>query len=582
MKHYFFKSGLFVAVAAMALMAGCKKDAVDHVTLGVRAEGEGGSASKVIINPVYDSIDEAHSHELVGYMPAWEADGSEQVKVNTNSCSVLMANRAYVERVPSCSTYRAVYPASIVTTADLSDAAIADGKVSVNLPSVQEYKVDAGGNQQVEMPMGAYLTEADAWVRYPEQAREDAELRFRNLCSLVKMTVENDQAVDLVIKSLTLESSAAGLCGAGTVTLTPATLNESGTSAVIKLSNNDSRKLTLAMGRNEVVLSPSQSRSFYFVVPAFTTASQMTMGVFAVTTDGTQLYSFSRTGGSPVTLGRNQVAPVTVKIANVTPEAVGNLTTAGGRFKVDAAGRYVSFGSGNLIYSSTTGIFSFDSSQYAYSSSRNGANGEWEYFGWSTAATYFGMNTSTSTATYSGDFVDWGTRVGNGTTWRTLTREEWGYIFNTRPGGFDVTYRKYDDSADSTIHARYAQVRVCGKAGIILFPEQDTVGNPFAWPLAETDKPTVYNKQTDSWNNIDYTYAQWQALEAAGCVFLPAAGHRSGTSVTNAGTSGHYWSASLSSAAGACYLLFYGTGVYPQYSNSRYYGFSVRLVQDIN
>jgi hypothetical protein len=70
-------------------------------------------------------------------------------------------------------------------------------------------------------------------------------------------------------------------------------------------------------------------------------------------------------------------------------------------------------------------------------------------------------------------------------------------------------------------------------------------------------------------------------MEAAGCVFLPAAGRRDGTSVNSVGGRGRYWSSTPNGANSAYCLGFNSSGVDPANSLNRYYGFSVRLVQDL-
>ncbi len=64
-------------------------------------------------------------------------------------------------------------------------------------------------------------------------------------------------------------------------------------------------------------------------------------------------------------------------------------------------------------------------------------------------------------------------------------------------------------------------------------------------------------------------------------IFLPAAGYRDGPDVTYAGSYGFYWSSSLcSSRPYYAYDMYFLSGyVFPQDSNSRYYGFSVRPVR---
>lgn len=66
-------------------------------------------------------------------------------------------------------------------------------------------------------------------------------------------------------------------------------------------------------------------------------------------------------------------------------------------------------------------------------------------------------------------------------------------------------------------------------------------------------------------------------------LFFPAPGYGRGTgtsSLTNAGTSGHYWSSSFFSSSYAYYLSFASDSVTPQNKTYRYYGYSVRPVSD--
>ena len=62
-------------------------------------------------------------------------------------------------------------------------------------------------------------------------------------------------------------------------------------------------------------------------------------------------------------------------------------------------------------------------------------------------------------------------------------------------------------------------------------------------------------------------------------IFFPASGRRNGTGLNLRGTSGYYWSSSLSSQTSGYNLGFSSGGVYPANGNNRFYGFSVRAVQ---
>ena len=64
-------------------------------------------------------------------------------------------------------------------------------------------------------------------------------------------------------------------------------------------------------------------------------------------------------------------------------------------------------------------------------------------------------------------------------------------------------------------------------------------------------------------------------------LFFPAAGFGYSTSLDNRGSRGYYWSRSWYSSGYGYYLYFNSSYVYPQHSRSRYFGYSVRAVQDL-
>ena len=78
-----------------------------------------------------------------------------------------------------------------------------------------------------------------------------------------------------------------------------------------------------------------------------------------------------------------------------------------------------------------------------------------DLFGWSSDSTKvpFGAGISTDSADYRGHFVDWGTNIiGTDTanTWRTLTLDEWLYLFQ---------------------HTRWTIAKVNGTLGFMLLPD---------------------------------------------------------------------------------------------------------------
>jgi hypothetical protein len=170
---------------------------------------------------------------------------------------------------------------------------------------------------------------------------------------------------------------------------------------------------------------------------------------------------------------------------------------------------------------------------------------------------------------------DWGVynSISNGgnisNQWRTMTKNEWEYVFNNRRAS----------TVNGIDNARYVKASVNGVCGVILFPDDYYHPSGVALPN-NINNPGSYGYTI--WHENVYTETDWSQMEANGCVFLPAAGGRyNATSVTLAGSYGFYWSASCSGNYGAYYLYFYDTGLSPSYSYyQRKLGFSVRLVQD--
>lgn len=230
-----------------------------------------------------------------------------------------------------------------------------------------------------------------------------------------------------------------------------------------------------------------------------------------------------------------------------------------GLFSIDAT-HQVYFAKGNL--QNINGEWRFAEHQYDYLGTYSSS--AWDFFGWSTDNTTnnFGMSTSTSSSDYSGDFVDWGTTIGDGQTWRTLSYQEWHHVIWDRRNA--ETKRGF--------------ATVCNKHGMVLLP--DVWIHPAGCP--------VFNSGFDSWTRNRYNETTWPLMEAAGAVFLPAAGYRFGTEVDYVGTYGIYWSSTPVDASipidvvSAWVMLFFGDAAYEGCSGSMSNGAPVRLVQNAN
>ena len=160
------------------------------------------------------------------------------------------------------------------------------------------------------------------------------------------------------------------------------------------------------------------------------------------------------------------------------------------------------------------------------------------------------------------DQADWGyNSISNGgnaeNLWRTPTKEEWDYVFNTRT---------------TTSGIRYAKAIVNNVNGVILLPDD---WNTAYYSLRNT------NSTGTNFSSNTITASQWRKLERHGAVFLSMAGYRDGTSFTSVGSSGRYYSASKYDSKNAWVIYLGSSFIRTDWVNYRYYGLSVRLVQDI-
>jgi len=152
-----------------------------------------------------------------------------------------------------------------------------------------------------------------------------------------------------------------------------------------------------------------------------------------------------------------------------------------GVFTINASGEKVSFAKGNLQKIGST--YQFAEHQY-------------DYFGTNQSDTHRDM--------YA--FLDYG-NPDNGESWSMLSRDEWKYLFATR----SVTNTLSDG-------ARYTMATLGGTyKGLIIFPDY------YTHPEGADFTPGVFD------SNSNYTakvsLEGWALMEAAGCVFLPAAGY---------------------------------------------------------
>lgn len=198
-----------------------------------------------------------------------------------------------------------------------------------------------------------------------------------------------------------------------------------------------------------------------------------------------------------------------------------------------------------------------------------------DLFGWNGASSpndCYGINNSATDSDYgnvSGEALmhDWGHNVIGSyaaDTWRTLTADEWMYLFSE------------DRSVTNSLSAgaRYTMATIGGTyKGLILFP--DTYTHPSGTGFTAGTFNAVSNY------TATVSMEGWMLMENAGCVFLPAAGSRYQTTVFMTGPVGcYYWSNSNIAGNTATNIAITPSSL-SQVNSTRYSGYAVRLVRDV-
>lgn len=200
-----------------------------------------------------------------------------------------------------------------------------------------------------------------------------------------------------------------------------------------------------------------------------------------------------------------------------------------------------------------------------------------DLFGWSsTGSAKWGISTSDNYLDFYGDFVDWGKNIGDGSTWYTLTNDEWNYLCDKRPNADQLAgVARINLNTDGSEYAN----------GLILLP--DSWACPadvtFKSGFADGDKSNDAVQAYADYQTL--TLVEWQKLENAGAVFLPASGENylHDLFVDSVQCRGIYWSATYhNDDEGSIDCLYiYPEMMYPNGFNGQSVGQAVRLVQDV-
>ena len=258
------KRTILLAVAAIvALMsASCQKEEMGRILTATIEQYEHNDSKAYINNDHY---------------ACWEND--DKVQINTVRCTVRVSEgnehnySATIEgQVPTGQDLLAFYPADMV-----DDLGASGG--TVTLPHEQTYRKQ-NGHQVIDNPMAAYCPEGSN------------ELRFRNLCGLLEVTVNTSESVRAI---QVMGDDGQMLWGEALLKL-----NEQYLPVLGKFTN----------GSNSVVLLIPEdvtpvTNTFYIVVPGGTLFTNLTVAV--LTTDGTTYTHHCKTNNIDQAVLRNQI-----------------------------------------------------------------------------------------------------------------------------------------------------------------------------------------------------------------------------------------------------------------------------------
>ena len=328
--------------------------------------------------------------------------------------------------------------------------------------------------------------------------------------------------------------------------------------------------------------------------------------------------NFTSVAGSIITilLDLSNFNFATKEGATFTVSQAEPIAEIGGKFIINAKGDTAVFSRGNLQYKQSSDTWRCAPNQYDWRGMENLQMGNAAYAGWVDlfswsigAENNYGATSAYNTSLYfNKEFVDWsGLFDGN---WSTLSIDQWFYMLYNRANANDL----------------WGMAMIGDTLGMVLLPNDwnapsgvtfvpGTTPTTDMWEDADCLDPTMADQ--DHWRinkaNMPankFTEEQWAILEAAGAVFCPYGGRRSGgygnhTNRDNVEVSyeynytyyenyqGAYWTSTVRNAAeGKVYWLpmmcngcineneNWGRGAHGWWENGRY-GHSVRLVHII-
>ncbi|MBR4437591.1 MAG: hypothetical protein IKS79_00625 [Bacteroidales bacterium] len=422
-------------------------------------------------------------------------------------------------------------------------------------------------------------------------------IEFKNLTAALLLTIKNNTGFPVKLEEVILSSNNCDLGGSQ-----PINFNNSADGWVYAAdSKNSSVKLSIfasSQSKYEIPIGDSitvqvpfrriinaninilvRANSNLGAVKGFHGANQDSDDIYGVLNPNYE-FRYSYTPPTSLTLARNKMIKASVTIKRAA-ESAGRVTEVDhGRFSISAT-ETVHFSKGNLCYKATASVgekWHFAANQYDYIGAANNNiasnyNGDIDLFGWATSghdngqtsyqpysssdisSTYYNRDTTWwNTSSNWPNSIDWGYNLSRvigsyRIAWRTLSRDEWLYLLTRN----DSKYFGYGT--------------VAGKHGVFFLPD-DWVQPAFAPKM---------NPQNREHNN--YTAKEWALMAKAGAIFLPYAGRRAETTVSNVDKQGNYWTSTYDQNIKAINFQFGETNTFV--SDYIKYGYSVRLVSHI-
>ena len=446
----------------------------------------------------------------------------ETIKINNsnadNDNTYNVENNTVV--VPSGSTFTAVYPAT-TTAGDFNTAN--EGTVTYYIPAVQTFTPGPNntGQNLRDLPMAAYMD--------PRESGVPPVLMFRNLASLIKVTVHNPStSKPYRLNSIKLSSTnGQPLHGKFTYTFSHSTNNTApGTPTPSGTQPAYSSEVMLDFNHAWETVAPNGSRDFYIIVAPFSNSSLRIQIRGALLGDnsadhysnGSAIKVCTKEYAASKSLVRNMIG-----IFDITPDQLNGFTISGG-FTV-ASGQVSYFSPGNLSlgYSSQ--------SEYTWCFYTNVKPEQYDCWGSLANYTSWSLWGSAGVAEHYFDLFQYTTAVSAydvGTyypinmnyadqTWRCPSSFDWNSVIRDRTPVSTV---------NGTVNARFVKATIKDRnylsnnkthCGIILFPDayiQPDIGNNL----------NDINSTNAAFSRNNLEYVKWKLMEAAGAVFLPTTG----------------------------------------------------------